>query len=82
MSVVRTPSATATMMTFRINTPLFRACLAHIGSETQLTPAQRTSLEGIAKSLQDFMQTPFYYYEIAPPRWRVVVWRCTTQRRP
>jgi len=64
-SVDKTPSATATMLTFRVNTPLFRACLAHIGDRERLTPTQRRLLEDIARTLQDFMQTPFYYLEIA-----------------
>lgn len=60
------PTATVTMRTFQPTSPLFHTCLERVADDAELTnEAQRTLIRSLAGRLPDFLQTPFYFYELA-----------------
>lgn len=64
--VRRPPDATVTMRTFEPTSPVFHGCLEEVARLAGLTtPNQKTRLAALASRLPPFLQTPFYFLQIA-----------------
>jgi formylglycine-generating enzyme required for sulfatase activity len=64
--VVRAPDASVVMSPFQPGRPLFYECLEHVADAVGLTDAtMRDRLRAQASQLPDFLQTPFYFRELA-----------------
>ena len=64
--VRKPPDATVTMRTFEPTSPVFHGCLEEVARLSELsTPKQRESLAALASRLPPFLQTPFYFLQIA-----------------
>lgn len=61
----RAPDATVTMRPFEPTGPLFRDCLDAVAQASGLSGSHYDSLLKLASRLPSFMQTPFYFHELA-----------------
>jgi formylglycine-generating enzyme required for sulfatase activity len=60
------PDAAVVMRPFQPGRPLFHECLEHVAEAVGLTDAtRRDRLRALASRLPDFLQTPFYFQELA-----------------
>ena len=60
------PNAMVTMRAFAPGSPLFHECLEHVAASVGLTSdGRREQLSAVASRLPDFLQTPFYFEQLA-----------------
>jgi len=62
----RVPDAAVTMRPFEAGRPLFHECLEHVAESVDLIdPGGRDQLRALAGRLPSFLQTPFYFEQLA-----------------
>lgn len=64
-SVLRAPDAIITMRTFEPTSVLFHECIDGIATSAGLEATQRVRLSALAGQMPPFLQTPFYFRQIA-----------------